>query len=121
VHRGGEKLRILRNPALGAHPVRKTPTKIQRISGQKFSGSLTDRGCHYRQFVVMGFYEERPPRHGHRTPSELAEDEILSSLHGDFCAMAAPPDETGSTGRSEDLASTGATPSRGQLKTQAEE
>ena len=24
----------------------------------------------------MGFYEEHPPRHGHRTPSELAEDEM---------------------------------------------
>jgi len=35
----------------------------------------------------MGFYEERPPRHGHRTPSELAEDEKLSALHGDFCGM----------------------------------
>jgi hypothetical protein len=35
----------------------------------------------------MGFYEEGPPRHGHRTPSELAEDEMLSALHGDFCGM----------------------------------
>jgi hypothetical protein len=35
----------------------------------------------------MGFYEERPPRHGHRNPSELAEDEMLSSIHGDFCGM----------------------------------
>jgi hypothetical protein len=35
----------------------------------------------------MGFYEERPPRHGHRSPSELAEDEMLSSIHGDFCGM----------------------------------
>jgi hypothetical protein len=35
----------------------------------------------------MGYYEEMPPRHGHRTPSELAEDEILSALHGDFCGM----------------------------------
>ena len=31
--------------------------------------------CH---FSAMGFYEERPPRHGHRTPSELAEDAVLS-------------------------------------------
>jgi hypothetical protein len=35
----------------------------------------------------MGYYEERPPRHGHRNPSELAEDEMLSSIHGDFCGM----------------------------------
>jgi hypothetical protein len=35
----------------------------------------------------MGFYEEQPPRHGHRNPSELAEDEMLSSIHGDFCGM----------------------------------
>jgi hypothetical protein len=41
----------------------------------------------------MGFYEERPPRHGHRTPSELAEDEILSALHGDFCGMPEAKEE----------------------------
>ena len=40
----------------------------------------------------MGFYEERPPRHGHRTPSELAEDEILSAVHGDFCGMPEAPE-----------------------------
>ena len=45
----------------------------------------------------MGFYEERPPRHGHRTPSELAEDEILSALHGDFCEMPVALEETGPT------------------------
>lgn len=39
----------------------------------------------------MGFYEERPPRHGHRTPSELAEDEMLSAVHGDFCGMPEEP------------------------------
>ncbi|HEY8852639.1 MAG TPA: hypothetical protein VIM36_10685 [Gemmatimonadaceae bacterium] len=37
--------------------------------------------------ATMGYYEESPPRHGHRTPSELAEDEMLSALHGDFCGM----------------------------------
>ena len=42
----------------------------------------------------MGFYEERPPRHGHRNPSELAEDEMLSSLHGDFCGMPEAVDAT---------------------------
>jgi hypothetical protein len=40
----------------------------------------------------MGFYEERPPRHGHRTPSELAEDEMLSAVHGDFCGMPEAPE-----------------------------
>lgn len=45
----------------------------------------------------MGYYAEQPPRHGHRTPSELAEDEILSALHGDFCGMPARPEQTGPT------------------------
>jgi hypothetical protein len=54
---------------------------------QKNSIPLTDAGPPLLQFAFMGFYEERPPRHGHRTPAELAEDEILSALHGDFCAM----------------------------------
>ena len=35
----------------------------------------------------MGYYEERPLRHGHRSPTELADDEMLSSIHGDFCGM----------------------------------
>lgn len=54
----------------------------------------------------MGYYEEQPPRHGHRTPSELAEDEILAALHGDFCGMPARPEQTGPTSRSECLRST---------------
>ena len=41
----------------------------------------------------MEFYEGDPPRHGHRSPAELADDEILSSLRGDFCAM--PEAESG--------------------------
>ena len=57
--------------------------------------------------TTMGYYEDRPPRHGHRTPSELAEDEILSALHGDYCAMPALPEQTGPTSRSECLVSTG--------------
>ena len=44
--------------------------------------------------AIMGFYEERPPRHGHRNPSELAEDEMLSSIHGDFCWMPEAVDAT---------------------------
>lgn len=35
----------------------------------------------------MKFYAGDPPRHGHRSPAELADDEILASLRGDFCAM----------------------------------
>ena len=35
----------------------------------------------------MNFYEGDPPRHGHRSPAELADDELVSSLRGDFCAM----------------------------------
>jgi nucleotide-binding universal stress UspA family protein len=42
----------------------------------------------------MGYYEERPPRHGHRTPAELAEDEVLSALEGNVCAPSGG-DETG--------------------------
>lgn len=53
----------------------------------------------------MGYYEEHP-RHGHRTPSELAEDEILSALRGDFCGMPPRPDQTGPTSRSACLRST---------------
>lgn len=45
----------------------------------------------------MGHYDERPPRHGHRTPSELAEDEILAAVHGDYCGMPASFDDTGPT------------------------
>jgi nucleotide-binding universal stress UspA family protein len=37
----------------------------------------------------MGYYPEELPRHGHRNPSELAEDELLSSLHGEFCGLPA--------------------------------
>jgi nucleotide-binding universal stress UspA family protein len=45
----------------------------------------------------MGYYEDRPPRHGHRTPSELAEDEILEALHGNVC-MPGRIEETGPIG-----------------------
>ena len=53
----------------------------------------------------MGFYEDRPPRHGHRSPSEIAEDETLSSLHGRFCAIPAPMDQAGPASRSQCLSS----------------
>jgi nucleotide-binding universal stress UspA family protein len=42
----------------------------------------------------MGYYEEAPPRHGHRIPSELAEDELLAALHGNVCI----PGQTRETG-----------------------
>jgi hypothetical protein len=46
----------------------------------------------------MGYYREEPPPHGHRKPSELAEDELLSSFHGKFCGMPATADEIGPSG-----------------------
>jgi nucleotide-binding universal stress UspA family protein len=42
----------------------------------------------------MGYYEDSHPRHGHRTPAELAEDEILEALHGNVCV----PGHTEDTG-----------------------
>lgn len=45
----------------------------------------------------MGYYEDSHPRHGHRSPSELAEDEILEVLHhGNVCAPG-HTEETGAT------------------------
>jgi len=35
----------------------------------------------------MEYYTDRPPRHAHRTPSELAEDEIFAALRGDVCVQ----------------------------------
>ena len=67
---------------------------------------LTDAICFSLHFGFMGYYEDRPPRHGHRTPSELAEDEILSALRGDFCGMPARLEQTGPTSQSECLRST---------------
>jgi hypothetical protein len=40
----------------------------------------------------MGYYPDDPPRHSHRTPAELAEDEKLASMHGDYCGPIAPTD-----------------------------
>jgi CBS domain-containing protein len=33
----------------------------------------------------MVYYVDAPPRHSHRTPSELAEDEIFAAMHGNVC------------------------------------
>lgn len=54
----------------------------------------------------MGYYEEGPPRHGHRIPSELAEDEILAAVHGDYCGMPATFDDAGPTTDTESTRST---------------
>ena len=45
----------------------------------------------------MGYSEDSPPRHGHRSPSELAEDEILAAIHGNVC-VPGRIEETGPTG-----------------------
>jgi hypothetical protein len=42
-------------------------------------------GSQHRTFRFMGYYGDELPRHGHRSPSELAEDEMISSLHGNVC------------------------------------
>ena len=55
---------------------------------------------------AMGFYDERPPRHGHRTPAELAEDEELLTVYGNVSGMPARPDETGPTAHNGCLVST---------------
>ena len=33
----------------------------------------------------MGFYDDHPPPHGHRSPADLAENEMLEALHGNVC------------------------------------
>ncbi len=45
----------------------------------------------------MGYYDDSHPRHGHRTPGELAEDEILEELHGNVC-VPRHTEETGPPG-----------------------
>lgn len=45
----------------------------------------------------MGFYDDTPPRHSHRSPSELAEDELIAALHGNFYGMPAKVEEAGRT------------------------
>ena len=39
----------------------------------------------------MGYYADGPPRHSHRSPAEIAEDDIAAALRGDFCGAFAPP------------------------------
>jgi hypothetical protein len=48
-------------------------------------------------FHHMDYYGDTPPRHSHRSPSELAEDDLISALHGDFCGMPATVEEAGKT------------------------
>jgi hypothetical protein len=65
--------------------VRKTLTKDQRFSdGQP---------ARETPFFDMGYYVDGPPRHSHRTPSELAEDEVFSGMHGNV-RMPASMEET---------------------------
>ncbi len=45
----------------------------------------------------MGYYEDSHPRHGHRTPAELADDEKLAALHGNVC-VPGHVEETGPAG-----------------------
>ena len=93
----------------------RTPVRAERHAtprsgklSQKNSTSPTDSGFWLLHLPIMGYYEERPPRHGHRTPSELEEDEILSVLCGSLCAMPATFDETGRTTDAECTRATGA-------------
>jgi hypothetical protein len=39
----------------------------------------------------MGYYDNGPPRHAHRTPAELAEDEIIAAFRDTVRFRAAPP------------------------------
>ncbi|HEY5021118.1 MAG TPA: universal stress protein [Gemmatimonadaceae bacterium] len=48
-------------------------------------------------FQLMGYYVDGHPRHGHRTPAELAEDEILEALDGRVC-VPGHTEETGPAG-----------------------
>jgi len=46
----------------------------------------------------MGYYADQPLRHSHRSPAEIAEDDIAAALRGDFCGvMASASDGNGET------------------------
>lgn len=49
---------------------------------------LTDWAVGKRHLRSMGYYEEGPPRHSHRSPSELAEEERWAALRGLICVPA---------------------------------
>lgn len=50
----------------------------------------------------MGFYlDGQPPPHSHRTPCELAEDEIFATLRGTLCPMPERFKEAGPNERTE--------------------
>ena len=34
----------------------------------------------------MGYYDDGRPPHSHRTPAEIADDEVLEALRGNVCA-----------------------------------
>lgn len=41
----------------------------------------------------MGYYSDGPPRHSHRSPAEIADDEILAALRGDYCGVLTQLDD----------------------------
>ena len=66
------------------------------------------------QLAAVGFYEDHPPPHGHRSPVDLAEDEELEALHGNVCApghaeltpTSAPPTDASRSTKDEKRAMT---------------
>ena len=71
------------------------PQSAKGNPSQRSGRTPTDTALGQWHLPVMGYYEAGPPRHGHRNPSELAEDEILSSFRGKFCGMPASSDALG--------------------------
>lgn len=51
----------------------------------------------------MGFYEDHPPPHGHRTPSDLADEELLEALHGNACYPSHTVKNALATSRTDEL------------------
>ena len=84
--------------SLSVQKARRLSRRGEVISHKRNGITLTDAKSPALQLAPMGFYEERPPRHGHRTPSELAEDEMFSAVHGDFCGMPTPPEKARTDG-----------------------
>lgn len=68
-------------------------TTRQKISGnlpQNNSGSTTDSIARRPHFEAMEYYPDGHPRHSHRTPGEIAEDEKLAAFRGEFCGVLQP-------------------------------
>jgi hypothetical protein len=60
---------------------------------QESSGWMTVIRSRRHSFETMGFYEGGPPRHGHRSPSELAEEQWNWVLRGTYCDLPEIPEE----------------------------